>query len=485
MIIRIFLFAIALIFVFPAIGQDSLLQQSLRKHVEVLASDSLEGRGEGSYGIIKARQYIVNEFKKAGVKPLGDKYEHDFSFLSMMVRANSQNIIAVVEGSDPVLKDEYIIIGAHYDHIGWKEKDGKKIIYNGADDNASGTAAIIELARLFNENKDLIKRSIVFIAFGAEESGLIGSKYFVNDSIIPLSKIKCMFSLDMVGMYKQNNGIELKGIELLKDSKTLVDEAKQNVSIKITQMSDEVSQRTDTKHFGENEVPSVHVNTGHKSPYHKPEDDSDLLDYEGMATTSRFIYELATIVANKSSVEPVPSLTSKTKEQSYFAFKPAIRLGSGLSSYKYTDEFYVGKSVFTFDAGLRAQISLSKHFAIQPEVMYATSGSKSGPGTMRTHQVEVPFHILFGVNNLSSGNAYIMLGGYYKYFLSGKNGNVNVDYSTDCNDYQYGLSYGIGFDISKFQVNILGKVALSELYSNQQLDNVYERGFSLNVGYRF
>ncbi|MEI6090409.1 MAG: M28 family peptidase [bacterium] len=484
MIKKVLIVAITLIIAFPLFAQDTLMQQSLRKHVDILASDTLEGRGEGSNGIKKARKYIITEFEKAGVKPYRGKYEYDFSFKSGAVRALSENIIACIEGSDSVLKNEYIVIGAHYDHMGWDEKDKKMIYYNGADDNASGTASIIEIAKLLNQNKNSLKRSIIIIGFGAEESGLIGSHHIFTDSIIPPSKIKCMFSIDMVGMYKSNDGLTLTGMETLKDYKQIIELTKQKTPILIKKTTSNIENRTDTRSFADEGIPSVHVFTGFKSHYHKPEDDSNLLDYEGMAVLDKFMYELVNVLANDVKIEPSSAFLAKAKTKGTFYFAPYITFGIGSSSNHYPDKFYNAKSIFAYNAGLAAKFSLSKNVAIQPEVWYESSGSKIESGTFRTNSLTIPVNILIGTDNSSDYNVFVILGGYLKNNLFGEEGGKSIDYSDGYNKLQYGLSFGFGFEIMNVQVKFIDLFNLTPLYSNPAMDKALEKSFFLNIGFK-
>ena len=142
-------------------------KERLTEHVYYFASDSLRGRAAGSEDAAKAAAYIVNEYESMGLKPFYDDWYMPFTRGGKQYR----NVVAVLEGNDPALKNQYIVVGAHYDHLG--VKGGK--IYNGADDNASGSAAVIEIARALCANRDKLKRTVVIAAFDAEELGLYGS----------------------------------------------------------------------------------------------------------------------------------------------------------------------------------------------------------------------------------------------------------------------------------------------------------------------
>ncbi|HEV3029399.1 MAG TPA: M28 family peptidase, partial [Planctomycetota bacterium] len=156
----------------------------LKKHATYLASDELEGRCAGYPGCDKAAVYIVDAFKKAGLKPGGDAGGYTQKF--QLMGRDTQNVIGLIEGSDPELKGEVVVIGAHYDHVGTLETrdfgrmggKGDDTIWNGADDNASGTTAIMELARRFAARQNRQGRRLVFMAYSGEELGLLGSRHY-------------------------------------------------------------------------------------------------------------------------------------------------------------------------------------------------------------------------------------------------------------------------------------------------------------------
>ena len=169
--------------------------ESMKEIVSYLASDALQGRDTGSEGIVKAANYIANYFVTAGVKPYYKTYNDVFD-------VNGQeafNVVAVLPGTDPVLKDEYVVIGAHYDHIGKGKKVGDDVIANGANDNAAGTATVMEMATHFAKVKRN-KRSVVFALFAAEEKGLLGSKHLAKKMKSEGVKVYAMLNFEMIGV---------------------------------------------------------------------------------------------------------------------------------------------------------------------------------------------------------------------------------------------------------------------------------------------
>ncbi len=172
---------------------------TVRKHLYTLASDDMEGRRAGTAGIEKAAQYIENEFKRIGLKTYDTlkTYRQTFTFTNQRSKQEitTSNIIGVLEGKSK--KDEYVVISAHYDHLGIRKKEGVlDSIYNGANDDASGVTGVLTLAAYFkSQNKN--ERTLIFIAFTAEEMGLVGSKYFGKG--IDATQFVAGINLEMIG----------------------------------------------------------------------------------------------------------------------------------------------------------------------------------------------------------------------------------------------------------------------------------------------
>lgn len=174
---------------------DEVSSVEMKTIVTYLASDALEGRDTGSEGIDKAATYIADYFKSINVGPYYCKYRDVFD-------VNGQeafNVIGLLQGTDPVLQDEYVVIGAHYDHIGKSKQVGDDVIANGANDNAAGTAAVMQMAKYFSKVKRN-KRSIVFVLFAAEEKGLLGSKHLAKEMKEADKDVYAMLNFEMIGV---------------------------------------------------------------------------------------------------------------------------------------------------------------------------------------------------------------------------------------------------------------------------------------------
>ena len=207
-----------------------------------------------------------------------------------VVRAEvpAYNVIGVLEGSDPILRKENIIIGAHYDHLG-RGGDGSLApkpgeIHHGADDNASGTAGLIELARLFSAQRPKLKHTLIFIAFGGEEEGLLGSNYYVNHPLAPLTDTVGMINMDMIGRMKDRKLI-IGGVGTAKEWRGLIEPEK---SFELTLNEDGIGP-SDHSSFYLKQVPVLFFWTGTHNDYHKPSDTSDKINYTDEAKILSFV----------------------------------------------------------------------------------------------------------------------------------------------------------------------------------------------------
>lgn len=212
------------------------------------------------------------------------------------------NVYGFIEGNDSELKKQYIIIGGHFDHLGMggygsgSRKPDTNAVHNGADDNASGIAAMLEIAEYFSNKKNQLKYSLLFVAFAAEEKGLLGSKYFVNNPIIDLSKVKLMVNLDMIGRLNEKP-ILISGVGSAKELEAIVDNAAENLKIAKTMSGYGPSDHS--SFYGKN-IPVLSFYTGAHQDYHTPEDDIELVDFKGVKSISDLVVKIVKIVAQDS-----------------------------------------------------------------------------------------------------------------------------------------------------------------------------------------
>lgn len=482
------LFPALLAFVIPLNAQIKIAADRLEKHVTILAADSLLGRGFGTQQGLSAAHYIAGQFKEAGIDPLNGSYFHPFNYRTGILNIAGVNVAGIIPGNDPVLRDEYIVLGAHYDHLGWEVSAGDTVIFNGADDNASGTASIIEIGRNLARQRKLLGRSVIIVAFDGEESGLIGSNRFLKDSIVDPRKIRLMFSLDMVGMYGAHGGVDLTGVKLLTDYEALIDTLAVTYGVTVTKANRSIGQRTDTAPFGKLRIPAIHVFTGEESPYHKPQDEADLLDYEGMAKLNGYLSD-ATI--QLSSAAQISSKQGFPEGGSPLAgtrvFQPGIRIGLGSSHYDYREQYYEGKPVFSGEAGVMATIRPTRMIAFQPEVLYETKGSQFTGGNFRTHSITTPLNLLFISPANEYMQTYFLFGAYYSYHFKGSQGDTPLDFQDEYAPHEFGINYGFGFQVMNVQLGICIRKGLSSLLQDPDPagGSILHEGVTFSLGYLF
>lgn len=280
---------------------------SLRARVEVLAHDSLVGRGSGTAAEARAAAVIAASFDAWGLAPLGEARQQPFAATSTrtQVRLDSRNVLGVVPGVG-ALADEWVVVGAHYDHIGLRETEaGTLEIHNGADDNASGTSVVMELARVWSEwvrgegKAGMSRRSVLFALWGAEEEGLLGSCHFVETATLPPSRMRALLNFDMVGRLRANT-VEALGWESSAGWKgMLADANRPALRFENTTICQSCSDHACFRRAG---VPYVWFFTGWHDQYHAPGDDAHLVNPQGMAAIAR----LSLGLLSRLAVTPKP-----------------------------------------------------------------------------------------------------------------------------------------------------------------------------------
>ncbi len=222
-------------------------------------------------------------------------------------KVKSQNVVAVLHGNDPVLKDEYILIGGHYDHLGMggsstsSRMPDSLAVHFGADDNASGIASIIEIAEKLASNKDYMQRSVIVMAFGAEEIGTIGSKYFTSNPLVDLKQIKAMINIDMVGRLKETKDLFVGGVGTSIESEELLNRIVEGRDLNLGISYNGFGPSDHSAFYVEN-IPVFFFSTGAHSDYHTPMDIIDELNFDGLSLLSDYIYDLTIDILNRNSV---------------------------------------------------------------------------------------------------------------------------------------------------------------------------------------
>jgi Zn-dependent M28 family amino/carboxypeptidase len=288
---NLILFTVLTLGLFYSGTKISLAQQidtvQLKKHIYYLADDKMKGRGTGSKEVKNAAKYVEKHFKKYGLVPKGEKgYRQTFTAKVRRVVVKdsirtADNIIGFIDNSAPLT----IVIGAHYDHLGTghqgssKDSLGVGKIHNGADDNASGTAALLELARYYSSNNVKENYNILFIAFGAEELGLVGSKYFTEHPTLPLANITAMLNMDMIGRYNPAQGVAVIGYGTSKKWPEIFNGLTPAIKYYTGHDGNGGSDQTS---FYKKDIPVLFFHTGGHPDYHMPTDDADKIDYTSL-----------------------------------------------------------------------------------------------------------------------------------------------------------------------------------------------------------
>ena len=218
----------------------------------------------------------------------------------MRMRKPVRNVAAAITGSDPVLSGEWVVIGAHYDHLGLGDRNSlapSQIgqIHHGADDNASGTSGILELARRAIQNKQDFKRSVLFMTFAGEELGLLGSSYFVNHPTVPLEKITAMINLDMIGRVT-NDRLFLGGVGTSPNFRSSIEESNKAVGLTLD-YSESASGGSDHTSFNAKRIPVLFFFAGLHADYHKPSDTYEKINTDGAIKIVSLVYLMANRLA--------------------------------------------------------------------------------------------------------------------------------------------------------------------------------------------
>ena len=326
-IIALFVFAVSC----TDFTTDKELITGLKEDIGYLASDELEGRAIGTDGEVLAARYIANKFIEIGLEPKGtDKY---FQTFKVNKPANpheeavigtsgegitGRNVVGYVNNGAAYT----IVLGAHYDHLGYGGESsldrGEPAIHNGADDNASGTAALIQLAKILKEKK--LEYNYLFIAFSGEENGLWGSNYYAKNATIAVDSINYMINMDMVGRLNKENSLAINGIGTSPTWNDVINKVNAD-SLKLVTSESGVGPSDHTSFYLQ-DVPVLHFFTGQHPDYHKPTDDADKINYMGMVKVIRFIERLVDQLDEKEKLAFV-----KTKDDSGNSPRFTVSLG--------------------------------------------------------------------------------------------------------------------------------------------------------------
>ena len=305
--------------------------EELKLDIAYLADDDLEGRAIGTEGEKKAARYIAERFKEMGLKPGGSEEYFQIFTVNKPASPHEQaeikpegegitgrNVIGIIDNQ----ATKYIVIGAHYDHLGYGGEGslyrGEPAIHNGADDNASGTSALLQLARILKIKNS--KYNFVFVAFSGEERGLWGSNYFVKNSELPIDSMNFMINMDMVGRLNAEKTLAVNGVGTSPVWEATLAEANTD-SLKLVTSASGVGPSDHTSFYLQ-DMPVLHFFTGQHDDYHRPSDDADKINYDGMVQVIRLIER----VIDRWD-EDVPLTFSKTQDSSADTPRFSVSMG--------------------------------------------------------------------------------------------------------------------------------------------------------------
>jgi Zn-dependent M28 family amino/carboxypeptidase len=341
-------FLFLLVSMFACKEAPKVAENNIKEDVYFLADDKLEGRQTGTEGEKKASEYIVKRFKEIGLEAKGTEgYLQSFSFkpktdphkeVEFTTNADStitgNNVIGFINNN----AEKTIVIGAHYDHLGYGGEGSlyrgeEKAVHNGADDNASGVAVMLNLAerlKVKNDNAEIKdKNNYLFMSFSGEEMGLLGSNYFSKNPTIDAKSINYMINMDMVGRLKVDSTLAVYGLGTSPMFKQTI--KSNNDKFKLVENESGVGPSDHTS-FYLIDVPVLHFFTGQHEDYHKPADDSEKLNYEGMDLISDYIFDIISDLDDNGEL-----VFRKTKNESEET--PRFKVGLGVvPDYLYDGE---------------------------------------------------------------------------------------------------------------------------------------------------
>ncbi len=268
---------------------ESIRADDLSGHVHHLADDALEGREAGQRGGRAAGDYLAERFAELQLRPagIGGGYFQPFG-------KDYRNVLALLPGSDPAWKNQVIVLGAHYDHVGYGSEHNSRgpvgHVHNGADDNASGTSALLELAEAFSLLGQPPRRSVLLIAFDAEELGMLGSRHWVAHPTVPLDRVAFMLNMDMVGRLRDNR-LTIVGSRSAYGLRRLVSHHNSQLGL-LLNFTWNVYDNADHHLFFQQGIPVLMPHTGPHDEYHSPRDDVERINSAGMSRITRLLFHV-------------------------------------------------------------------------------------------------------------------------------------------------------------------------------------------------
>ena len=283
----------------PSSAAATITPEEMHDHIAFLASDALRGRDTPSPGLDSAAAYLVGRFRQYGLRPgVGDS-----SYIQRwpIGGRTAPNVVAILPGQGP-LANEYVVISAHMDHVGVGRPVRGDSIYNGADDNATGTSTLIEVAEAFASLRERPARSIVFLAVSGEEKGLLGSRWYSDHPTVPLVSIVANLNVDMIGRNSTDTVVVI-GKNYSSLGQVVQRVAADNPWLGLAAgddiwPSERFFFRSDHFNFARKEIPALFFFAGVHEDYHQPSDEVDLINPDKAARVARLIFLTAHAVAS-------------------------------------------------------------------------------------------------------------------------------------------------------------------------------------------
>ena len=444
-------------------GENSL-RERLGAHIGYLASHQLEGRLTGSEGGRLASEYIRGEFEALGLTPFGggESYFHPFG------RGTTRNVVGCIEGE---VAETYIIMGAHFDHLGLNRKGE---VYCGADDNASGVAALIECARLVAESDYKPRYTLVFIAFDAEEKGLIGSTKFAKT--LPAGSIRAMINMDMVGWLKEG-ALSVEGTGTLAGSRELILALAERYALPIKPKRFENTPlvATDTDGFAKSGAPTLSLTTGLHEVYHRTSDTPDKIDLPGVELITRFAADLVREVDSNETLVATGKVARKHRA-CVNSLELSALYGFGNSRLYHPTRKVEGEQMGSWMLGLSAQYTF-RHLALRGGLQmerrraaFITSAPEPATRTqtpiLHSDALTLPFDLI-----IKSEGAYsysVSVGGYWAYNLTAASTDLPAEgfVTPTPAPHEWGVRWSFATRLGSLTVEATNSYSLTPAYSN-------------------
>lgn len=444
-----------------AFGQDARLVERLRDHVEYLTSEELAGRKAGSTQGHLAGEYIKAQFDECGLLTF-ERADYFHPFATTWEDGVFRNVVGRISG---VNKDSYIVIGAHYDHLGVLGRE----IHPGADDNASGTAALIEVARIISEKNIRPHHTIIFAAFDAEEIGLYGSDDLAER--FPEGSVKAMINMDMVGWLKDGS-LNVEGVGTLDGVEEVVYEVAERNQIEVTTKRFERGflTTTDSESFATRGIPTLSCHTGFESPYHRPEDTAEKIDYEGLALVAQTVADIALEIDSSADITSSGKIARKHRKDTK-GLEMGIHTAYGSNYFSYPNTAFVGQSAGAWNAGLSLMYSY-KHFGLRVGATYNgrkalvpsdTTNPYSAAEMLSVGSLTVPAELMVRTTGLFS--LYATAGAYYSLNLSAKVEDVKyTPAELTLSQEEWGWQWGFGVRIGSLFLESTRRYGITPVY---------------------